>query len=63
MSNKQINSWQSKQELAEHLYGVSHTGVVPIKLSSETISKQKKSDPVKRNDNLIKAMIQWSNQQ
>jgi len=63
MSNKQINNWQSKQELAEHLYGVSHTGVVPIKMSSETMSKQKKPDPVKCNGNPIKAMIQWSNQQ
>ncbi len=63
MSNKQINNWQSKQELAEHLYGMSHTGVVPIKLSSETISKQKKSDPVQHKGNLNRAIIQWSKQQ
>ena len=59
MNNKQINNWQTKQELAEYLYGLSHTDLAPLTISPATMPEQKKIDPVKLNLKQVKSTIQW----
>jgi len=59
MNNKQNNNWQIKQELAEYLYGLSHTDLAPLTNSPVIMPEQKKIDPVKLNGKPVKSTIQW----
>lgn len=63
MKTKENSNWQSKQEIAQYLYGFSDGSVVPANIRIEMGPEQQAKGPVKTNVKPVTTIIQWDNQQ